>query len=146
MGPPLVVEVDVAAERSSRLADAVVGLQIHLLVFDAAPEALEEHVVAPRAPAVHADRNLVLDQDVGEGVTRESTGPEIISSNTLAASQLTCSRRRSLKAKSFPKFSSTREALSKSRRSMRPKSSPVPCPAAMRFRGLRMPCGVKDST
>src|SRR6266542_2886660 len=71
MGPPLVVEVDVAAERSSRLADAVVGLQIHLLVFDAAPEALEEHVVAPRAPAVHADRNLVLDQDVGEGVTRE---------------------------------------------------------------------------
>src|SRR5262249_40281017 len=68
MGPP---EVDVAAERSSRLTDAVVGPQIHLLVFDAAPEALEKHVVAPRAPAVHADRNLVLDQDVGEGGTRE---------------------------------------------------------------------------
>jgi hypothetical protein len=36
-----------------------------------ASEAVEEHVIAPRAPAVHADRNLVLDQDVGEGVTRE---------------------------------------------------------------------------
>jgi hypothetical protein len=29
-----VVEVDVAAERSSRLVDAVIGPQIHLLVFD----------------------------------------------------------------------------------------------------------------
>src|SRR5262245_26605909 len=57
MGPTAVIEVDVAAERSSRLADAVVGPQIHLLVFDAAPEALEEHVVSPRAPTVHADRN-----------------------------------------------------------------------------------------
>src|SRR5262249_58774096 len=71
MRPMAVVEVDVAAERSSRLVDAVIGPQIHLLVFDTAPEALEEHVMAPRAPAVHADRNLVLDQDVGEGETRE---------------------------------------------------------------------------
>src|SRR6516162_1081079 len=53
MRPMAVVEVDVAAERSSRLVDAVIGPQIHLLVFDTAPEALEEHVIAPRAPAVH---------------------------------------------------------------------------------------------
>src|SRR5262249_8745348 len=65
MRPMAVVEVDVAAERSSRLIYAVIGPQIHLLVFDTAPEALEEHVIAPRAPAVHADRNLVLEQDVG---------------------------------------------------------------------------------
>src|SRR6266481_3850989 len=71
MRPMAVVEVDVAAERNSRLVDAVIGPQIHLLVFDTAPEALEEHVIAPRAPAVHAARNLVLDQDVGEGVTGE---------------------------------------------------------------------------
>ena len=71
MRPMAVVEVDVAAERSSRLVDAVIGPQIHLLVFDSAPEALEEHVIAPRAPADHGDRNLVLDQDVGVGVTRE---------------------------------------------------------------------------
>src|SRR5262244_2992713 len=75
MRPMAVVEVDVAAERSSRLVDAVIGPQIHLLVFDTAPEALEEHVIAPRAPAVHADGNLVLDQDVGEGVTRKLATP-----------------------------------------------------------------------
>jgi hypothetical protein len=40
MRPMAVVEVDVAAERSSRIVDAV-G---HLLVFDTAPEALEEHL------------------------------------------------------------------------------------------------------
>src|SRR6516225_9975209 len=70
------VEVDVAAERSSRLVDTVIGPQIHLLVFDTAPEALEEHVIAPRAPAVHADRNLVLDQDVGEGVILKLEDPD----------------------------------------------------------------------
>ena len=48
MRPMAVVEVDVAAERSS-LVDAVIGPQVHLLVFDTAPEALEEHVIAPRA-------------------------------------------------------------------------------------------------
>ena len=52
--------MDVAAERSSRLVDAVIGPQTHLLVFDTAPEALEEHVIAPRAPAVHLDRACVL--------------------------------------------------------------------------------------
>jgi hypothetical protein len=41
MRPMAVVEVDVAAERSSRIVDAVIG---HLLVFDTAPEALEEHL------------------------------------------------------------------------------------------------------
>src|ERR1700747_391283 len=71
MRPMAVGERDVAGERSTRLVDAVIGPQIPLLVFDSAPEALEEHVIAPRAPAVHADRNLVLDQDVGEGVTRK---------------------------------------------------------------------------
>ena len=42
-----IVEVEVAADRSAGLADAVVGSQIHLLVFDAAPQLLDEHVVAP---------------------------------------------------------------------------------------------------
>src|SRR5262245_1486893 len=59
MRPMAVVGVDVAAERSSRLVDAVIGPQIRLLVFDTAPEALEEHVIAPRAPAVHLDRACV---------------------------------------------------------------------------------------
>src|SRR5213076_3296220 len=62
-----VVEVEVTADRSARLGHAVVGPQIHLLVFDAAPQPLDEDVVAPSALAVHADGDGVLDQHASEG-------------------------------------------------------------------------------
>ena len=65
--PSAVVEGDVSADGRSRLRHAVVGPQIHFLVLDTAPEALEEDVVAPRVSAVHADRDLVCDERVGEG-------------------------------------------------------------------------------
>ena len=55
-----VVEVEVAADRGAGLADAVVGAQIDLLVFDAAPQPLDEDVVAPSAFAVHADGDAVI--------------------------------------------------------------------------------------
>lgn len=35
MGPTTVIEVEVSADRSTGLADAVVGFEIHLLVFHA---------------------------------------------------------------------------------------------------------------
>src|SRR5213078_5401444 len=44
-----------------------VGSQINLLVFDAAPQPLDEHVVAPSAFAIHADRDAVAGEDAGEG-------------------------------------------------------------------------------
>ena len=47
MRPAAIVEVEVAAERGTGLGHAVVGMQIHLLVFDAAPQPLDEYVVAP---------------------------------------------------------------------------------------------------
>ena len=49
------------------LRDAVVGAQIHLLVFDAAPEPLDKHVVAPGAFAVHADGYAIAGERAGEG-------------------------------------------------------------------------------
>jgi hypothetical protein len=52
-----VVEVQIAADGGTGLADVVVGLQINLLVFDAAPQPLDEHIVPPRSFAVHADGN-----------------------------------------------------------------------------------------
>ena len=64
-------KVEVAADRSAGLADAVVGAQIHLLVFDAAPQPLDEHVVPPGALAVHADRDAVAGEHAGEGRTGE---------------------------------------------------------------------------
>ena len=44
----------IAANRGARLAHAIVGFQVDLLVFDASPQSLDEHVVAPGALAVHA--------------------------------------------------------------------------------------------
>jgi hypothetical protein len=38
-------------------ADGLVGVQIDLLVCDALPESLHEHIVAPAACGVHADLN-----------------------------------------------------------------------------------------
>ena len=70
MGTPAVIEVEISADRAARLADAVIGPQVHLLVFDAAPEPLDEHVVAPCALAVHADRDAVVGEHAGEGRAR----------------------------------------------------------------------------
>src|SRR6202034_893776 len=61
-----IIEVQVAADRSAGVADAFVGPQIHLLVFDAAPKPLDEHVVPPSAIAVHADGDPVFDQHASE--------------------------------------------------------------------------------
>src|SRR6266498_1470890 len=71
MGPSSVVEVEIPADRMSRLADGFVGPQIDLLVFDAAPQPLDEDVVPPGALAVHADGDGVFDQHAGEGRPRE---------------------------------------------------------------------------
>jgi hypothetical protein len=68
-----IVEIQISAERGTRLADAVVGSQIHLLVFDRAPQPLDEDVVAPGAAAIHADRDRILQQQGGESPTGELT-------------------------------------------------------------------------
>jgi hypothetical protein len=63
---PAIIKVQVAADRSAGLANAVVGLEINLLVFNAAPQSLDEHVVPPGALAVHADGDPVFDQNASE--------------------------------------------------------------------------------
>ena len=56
MRAPMIVKGQIAADRAARLADAIVGFQVDLLVFDASPQALDEHVVSPGASAVPATR------------------------------------------------------------------------------------------
>src|ERR1700732_2161598 len=68
-----VKEVEIPADRGACLADAVVGPEIDLLVFDRAPESLDEDVVAPCPLAVHADGDGVVEQQAGEGGTGELT-------------------------------------------------------------------------
>src|SRR5207253_8896765 len=67
MWPPAVIKVEVAADRSAGVADAFVGPQIHLLVFDAAPQPLDEDIVPPSPFAVHADRNAVVGEHASKG-------------------------------------------------------------------------------
>src|SRR5436309_5415737 len=62
-----IIEVEVTADRVPRLANAFVGPQIYLLVFDAAPQPLDEHVVPPCSFAIHADCDAVAGERAGEG-------------------------------------------------------------------------------
>ena len=55
-----IVEVQVAQQCASGMADAVVGMQIDLLVLERLPQPLDEHVVAPATLAIHADGDLPL--------------------------------------------------------------------------------------
>src|SRR5206468_6889157 len=73
MWAPAVIKVEVTADRCAGITDAVVGSQIHLLVFDAAPQPLDKDVVAPSALAIHADGDPVLDQRAGECSAGELT-------------------------------------------------------------------------
>ena len=61
-----VIKVKIPADRISCLGDSFVGSQIDLLVFDAAPQPLNEHVVPPGAFAIHADGNVVAGKQAGE--------------------------------------------------------------------------------
>src|SRR5664279_5248283 len=63
----IVKGVDISAYGGPCLRDTGVGPQVHLLVFDGPPQALDEDVVSPGAFPIHADLDLVLEQQAGEG-------------------------------------------------------------------------------
>ena len=70
MGPPDVIEaIDVSANRGPSFRHAGIGPQVHLLVFDCSPQALDKNIVPPGAFAIHADLDPVLHQKTGEGGT-----------------------------------------------------------------------------
>ena len=60
--PGLVIERQVACSSLLHGADRLVGMQIHLLLFDAFPEPLDKHIAAPTAFPVHADLDAVVFQ------------------------------------------------------------------------------------
>src|SRR5260370_19663625 len=61
-----IVKVEIPADRMSRLADGFVSSQIDLLVFDATPQPLNEHVVPPSPFAVHADGDAIAGEQASE--------------------------------------------------------------------------------
>src|SRR3954454_15976264 len=66
-----VVKAEVTGERIPRLRYCVVGPQVYFFIFDGSPESLHEHIVAPCAPAIHADSDGLVDQLAGECGTGE---------------------------------------------------------------------------
>src|SRR5271166_5340681 len=61
-----VIKVQIPADRGACPGDAAVSSKIDLLVFDRAPDPLDEDVVAPSPFAVHADRDGIVGQQAGE--------------------------------------------------------------------------------
>ena len=59
------------AESLAGFAQIGVGVQINLLVFDGAPQPLNEDIVEAAAFAIHADFYAVLFEHVGKGQRRE---------------------------------------------------------------------------
>lgn len=56
-----VIEFKIAPDRCPRRASTFVGLEVDLLVFDAAPRPPDRDGVAPSAYAVHADLDLARE-------------------------------------------------------------------------------------
>jgi hypothetical protein len=61
-----IVETEVAAKRGIEFSGCFISMQIDLLVLDAAPQPLDEHVVDPAPVAVHANCDAVDLERVGE--------------------------------------------------------------------------------
>jgi Protein of unknown function (DUF2699). len=67
VGPDLVVKGDPSADTCSGFRFGFIGVQVHVLVFERAPEAFNEHIVQPAATAVHGDADSIIPQDAREG-------------------------------------------------------------------------------
>ena len=83
-----VVERQIPADRGACLGDAVVGSQVDLFILDRTPEPLDEHVVAPGAAAVHADRNITPEQQASESGAGELAS--LIGVEDFRPAMLTC--------------------------------------------------------
>ena len=62
-----VIECQIAAKTATRLRDTSVGPEVDFLVFDRPPEPFDKDIVAPRALAVHANRDLGVLQGREKG-------------------------------------------------------------------------------
>ena len=62
----LIVEIEPTANTGFGLGHTRIGVEVDLLVFEAAPQPLDEDVVHAPALAVHADGDAVILQRAGE--------------------------------------------------------------------------------
>ena len=57
-----IIEVHPGVDAGPRCRDAVIGSQVHLFIFDRAPEPLDEDIVPPGPFAIHADLDVRIFQ------------------------------------------------------------------------------------
>ena len=67
MRPTLVIKADPLADADARLETVAAGLQVNLLIRQAAPQPFDEDIVRPAPAAVHADPHAGSSKLVGEG-------------------------------------------------------------------------------
>ena len=71
MGPFRVVEVEVVAESVIELLTGFVEIEVDVFILDRPPQSLNEDVVEAPAPPIHADFDVVLQKNCGEGFAGE---------------------------------------------------------------------------
>jgi len=84
----LTIKAEPGADAGLRFRDAGIGVEIDLLVFEAAPQPLDEDVVHVAALAVHADRDLVALQRAGKATGLILTRRETEAMPTVAPSAI----------------------------------------------------------
>src|SRR6476619_2589915 len=67
----LVIKAEPGADADLGLGDTGIGVEVDLLVFEAAPQPLDEDVVHVAALAIHADGDRVALRGIGEIVAGE---------------------------------------------------------------------------
>lgn len=60
MRTSLIVKADPFAYARAGFRAGFVSVQVHVFVFERAPEALDKHVVQPTASAVHGDADSIV--------------------------------------------------------------------------------------
>ena len=71
MGPSGIVELEVPPDSISGFWNRFIGSPVHLLILDAPPQPLDEHVVSSTSLPVHADPDSVFFEQAGESLARE---------------------------------------------------------------------------
>jgi hypothetical protein len=69
--PELVVLRELPLQSCLGSADAIIGMQIDILVLNATPQPFHKHVVPPAAFPIHADLDSVILQQPGKFQTGE---------------------------------------------------------------------------
>ena len=60
-----VVEVEIPSQSGLQFAPVLVGAQVNVLIFHAAPQPLDKNVVDPSALAIHADAGVLRFEHIG---------------------------------------------------------------------------------